>query len=519
MRRILLIEDDPISQDIIRSLLLTTGASVDVASDGISGLEAARSGQYDALLIDYHLPEMDGYAIGRLLRHEAATAALKSPDAAMNQPRGPMLIGLTADRNGLAARRGSDAVFHAILTKPITPAALFGTLDRLCPVTAAQPVAGHALPDDPRRAALGLWQERGLAGLPRALVLPAPLPEQRAALDLCFALVEPAQAEIVLLIERHGINAAKALKAGRAGQVLPIFALCDDLAAIADGVFKVDEPASWQRLATALGGGAAPVPAAARAVAEMPAPAPIRTEVPEPAAAPARAPAPAALSKAPALAGRDGGSDPAAWAAIIRRDIHEPVNEIHRSFSALAVSATDPALKAYMARVAGALGDVGHVAHALALTLDGVVANQVLATVPAANVAAPLEHGPSDPEPEPPEARVPQAPALDAGTHAAMVNALGRSAVLSLTDRLLGDIERLVRGDDAAGDSTSPDQAARLQGVADMAATAAMFGFRELARVCSGLSDTDGVCRPDPALVRSEAMRARLARDETLKMA
>ena len=465
MRRILLIEDDPISQDIIRSLLETTGAIVDVASDGISGLEAARSGNHDVLLIDYHLPEMDGYAIGRLLRHEAATAALKAPDAALAASRGPMLIGLTADRNGLAARRGSDAVFQAILTKPIAPAALFGALDRLCPAVA---------PDDPRRASLALWQERGLAALPRALVLPAATPEQRAALELCFALAPPEEAEVVLLIERHGINQARALRASRPGQVLPIFALCDDLAAISDGVFKVEELASWQMVATALGARIAPVPVPSRTPMVAGAGAVVVDDV---------------ITQRPP----EASTDPAIWAAIIQRDIQEPVSEIHRSFAALAPSATDPALKAFMARVTATLGQVSEVAQSLVLTLEGA------RTDPAASVQMAIP--------------APAAPVIDPGTHAAIVNTLGRSAVLSLTDRLLGDIERLT------GDDADQDNAARLQGVADLAATAAMFGFRELARVCAGMGNADAASRPDMGTARTEALRARLARDAALRSA
>jgi len=482
MRRILLIEDDPISQDIIRSLLATTGAIVDVASDGISGLEAARSGQYDVLLIDYHLPEMDGYAIGRLLRHEAATAALKTPKAAMTAPSGPLLIGLTADRNGLAARRGSDAVFHAILTKPITPAALFGALDRLCPAIVPEALAGSITPNDPRRASLALWQERGLVALPRALVLPAAMPEQCAALELCFSLASPDEAEIVLLIERHGINQAKALRASRPGQALPIFALSDDLAAISDGVFKVEEPGSWQMVASALGARAMPLPTLA----------PVSVPAPPAAAAMPDAVDDGIITASPE-SGPDAARDPAVWAAIIQRGIHEPVSEIHRSFAALAPSATDPALKAFITRVAGMLSDVSQVAQSLALTMEGVrsVQTQSVQTATA----------------------VPDVPVIDPGAHAAMINALGRSAVLSLTDRLLGDIERLTEDDSAQ------DDAARLQGVAEMAATAAMFGFQELSRVCAGMSDADAASRPDLGTARREVLRARLARDAAHRVA
>ena len=46
-RRILLIEDEPISQDIIASLLVGQGYIVDVATDGFAAIERARTIRYD----------------------------------------------------------------------------------------------------------------------------------------------------------------------------------------------------------------------------------------------------------------------------------------------------------------------------------------------------------------------------------------------------------------------------------------------------------------------------------------
>ncbi|WNJ89972.1 response regulator [Bosea sp. 685] len=250
-RRILLIEDEPLSQDIITALLRGQGYAVDVATDGFAALDRVRAVHYDAALIDYHLPEMDGYALGRLLREQHPSG-----------DTGPVLIGLTADRNGLAARRGSDAVFRAILPKPIKPAELFEAIERLCD-TAGRPSSAEtpAQPGDARGAAAALWRSHGLGMPPRACASPAPTIEQSSALMLCFELVEPEQAQCVVLLERHGINEAlRIAKLGRA-KPRPIIGLSQDHADICDSLFRVDDPASWKTLANMLGG-VAPGPAA-----------------------------------------------------------------------------------------------------------------------------------------------------------------------------------------------------------------------------------------------------------------
>lgn len=267
-RRILLIEDEQLTQDIVRTLLQGQGYAVDVAADGFTALERARSVRYDVALIDYHLPEMDGYTLGRLLREQHPG----SDDR-------PVLIGLTADRNGLAARRGSDAVFRAILPKPIKPADLFATIDRVCgsgagshedwsqgpasdsPASADMPPQ----PDETRRAAAALWRSHGLPLLPRAYASPSPTTAQSAALTLCFDLVGAEQAQCVILMERHGINeAVRAAGRGKA-MPLPIIGLSADHADICDALFRIDDPATWTMLATRLRG-KAPAPVALREI-------------------------------------------------------------------------------------------------------------------------------------------------------------------------------------------------------------------------------------------------------------
>lgn len=237
--RLLLIEDDPISQEVIRSLLAGQGHAVEVASDGFGALEKLGVTRFDAALVDYHLPEMDGFALGRLILAERRS-----------QGAPPVLIGLTADRNGLAARRGSDAVFRAILPKPVDPAELFATLARL--LGEARSMAGVAAPSAPA-VSTALWSRFGLSRAPRAFVAPEPLPDQVSALSLCFDLVPAAEAEMVLLMERHGMKQALHSARSAPGAPWPIVGISADIADVCDTVFKVSDIDSWSWLAGRLG--------------------------------------------------------------------------------------------------------------------------------------------------------------------------------------------------------------------------------------------------------------------------
>ncbi|WP_144761399.1 response regulator, partial [Methylobacterium dankookense] len=142
--QILLVEDDPDSQDLVRALCAAHGYGVDVAADGFLGLRLLSERRHPVVLIDYHLPEMDGYALARLMREIVGA-------------RGVRLVGITADRHGLASRRGADALFDAILVKPLEPERLHATLDRLArgEAPAARPAAS---PPPPAQGADLLWR-------------------------------------------------------------------------------------------------------------------------------------------------------------------------------------------------------------------------------------------------------------------------------------------------------------------------------------------------------------------------
>lgn len=71
--RILVIEDDARAASYLVRGLSESGHVVDTAENGADGLAMALEGIYDALVVDRHLPGMDGLELVRTLRHRQQT--------------------------------------------------------------------------------------------------------------------------------------------------------------------------------------------------------------------------------------------------------------------------------------------------------------------------------------------------------------------------------------------------------------------------------------------------------------
>jgi two-component system, OmpR family, response regulator len=75
--RILVVEDDRSIAAFIAGGLRQEGFAVDVAEDGVAGLELARAAPYDAAVVDVMLPRLDGLSLVTALRHaDIATPVL-----------------------------------------------------------------------------------------------------------------------------------------------------------------------------------------------------------------------------------------------------------------------------------------------------------------------------------------------------------------------------------------------------------------------------------------------------------
>jgi two-component system, OmpR family, response regulator len=122
--RVLVIEDEPDLLSVLAQSLREDGYAVDTAVDGAEGLFKAESGQYDALVLDLMIPQLDGWAVLEALR-TAGNAV-------------PVLV-LTA-RDALSDRvRGLDCGADDYLTKPFELAELFARLRAIIRRSAGKP--------------------------------------------------------------------------------------------------------------------------------------------------------------------------------------------------------------------------------------------------------------------------------------------------------------------------------------------------------------------------------------------
>jgi len=107
-KRILIIEDETALSSLLTDYLAADGFSVEARADGPSGLEAARGGGFDLVLLDLMLPGMDGFEVCRRLRQEADM---------------PVLI-LSARREDGDKIRGLGLGADDYVVKPFSPAEL-----------------------------------------------------------------------------------------------------------------------------------------------------------------------------------------------------------------------------------------------------------------------------------------------------------------------------------------------------------------------------------------------------------
>jgi DNA-binding response OmpR family regulator len=73
---VLIVEDESAMADLLRYRLSKAGFGVLIARDGLTGLEMARKNGPDVVLLDILLPQMDGYAVCKVLKNTAETASL-----------------------------------------------------------------------------------------------------------------------------------------------------------------------------------------------------------------------------------------------------------------------------------------------------------------------------------------------------------------------------------------------------------------------------------------------------------
>jgi PAS domain S-box-containing protein len=111
--RVLVVDDSPDNQALIKKFLTLSGASVETANNGREGFEKAVEGGFDIVLMDLQMPEMDGYEATQKLR----TTGFKRP-----------IVALTAHAMKEERRKCLESGFNEHLTKPVDPERLLTLL-------------------------------------------------------------------------------------------------------------------------------------------------------------------------------------------------------------------------------------------------------------------------------------------------------------------------------------------------------------------------------------------------------
>jgi signal transduction histidine kinase/DNA-binding response OmpR family regulator len=107
--RVLVAEDHPTNQTVIRRQLELLGLQVDMAANGAEALELLKTGDYAVLLTDLHMPRLDGYGLARELR--------RLEHDSLRRGRLP-IIAMTADVLGGVASGCREAGMDDFVSKP-----------------------------------------------------------------------------------------------------------------------------------------------------------------------------------------------------------------------------------------------------------------------------------------------------------------------------------------------------------------------------------------------------------------
>gem|GEM_PF-3947558 len=116
-KKILLVEDNEINQELVLDLLTSNGMQVVTAGNGVEALQAMQQSQFDCVLMDCQMPLMDGYETTRRIRHQAQYKRLP-------------VLALTANVMAGDREKALASGMNDFIPKPIEPDAMFITMAR-----------------------------------------------------------------------------------------------------------------------------------------------------------------------------------------------------------------------------------------------------------------------------------------------------------------------------------------------------------------------------------------------------
>jgi PAS domain S-box-containing protein len=114
-KRVLVVDDNAFNREVAGDFLAAVGVEVDTAADGLDALAKLEAHDFDAVLMDVHMPRMDGLTAVREIRRQDRWAQMP-------------VIALTAQARVEDQEASRQAGMTAHLTKPIDETALYRTL-------------------------------------------------------------------------------------------------------------------------------------------------------------------------------------------------------------------------------------------------------------------------------------------------------------------------------------------------------------------------------------------------------
>ena len=206
---VLLVDDSPICITVLQSLLSEFPVEIDSAGSGKDAIAMALAARerghcYDMIFMDWIMPGLDGCAVAQRLERELGDHY-------------PPIVMVSAFGSDLALDDHQDALFQALLTKPVSSSALRKTLEKLFQKDESVPRG------DPQRNDLSRW---GLKGL-RVLLVEDNEINQQIGMELLQA------AGVDVVVAQHGLDALHCLENNQNSDIqnsLPFDVVLMDLA-------------------------------------------------------------------------------------------------------------------------------------------------------------------------------------------------------------------------------------------------------------------------------------------------
>ena len=135
-QRVLVVDDNPIARQVLQAMVASLGWQVDLAEGGVQALQmielthAPGQTPYDLILMDWQMPEMDGWEASQRIRE------------AVDGSSAPIVVMVTANGREMLAQRSAaeQALLNGFLVKPVTASMLFDSVMEARSVAGGRPL-------------------------------------------------------------------------------------------------------------------------------------------------------------------------------------------------------------------------------------------------------------------------------------------------------------------------------------------------------------------------------------------